>query len=141
MGLDFTLYTVTVNTDNTYTIREELYLSNSTGMLIVNWLYRNDSAEVTGNYLKLGDLYHLIDGGTLMELYENLEKVLQAPSDKKDNYALFYFPCLYTIGDWVNSIEMFSTEYYAHLEYLYNELTQLLEDKKDTTVFAYNISW
>ena len=128
-----------------FDVEEVLYLSNDIAMLLLNWLYRNDSAEVTGNYLKLHDLYHKIDGDTLKEVYENLEKVLKAPKDKQDLYALFYFPCLYTVDEWISNVEMFSKYYYHDLEYLYEHIGNLLKadnvEHPYRRLFLYNISW
>ena len=64
MGLDLTFYEIKKedkkekNDKEKKYIEEVLYLSNASGMLIVNWLYRNNNAKLTGNYLKLCDIYH-----------------------------------------------------------------------------------
>lgn len=77
--------------------------------------------------------------------YKNLKKVIEAEDDKKDLYALFYFPCLYTVDDWVSSIEMFSPSYYGALEELYEIIDKFLfgKDASDPSnrMFIYNISW
>ena len=132
MGLDLTLYEVKNydwdNLQKNYEIEEVLGLSNNHGMLIVNWLYRNDNGKMTGNYLDYYNIYHKISGDTLVDIYKNLKKVINASVDKKDNYALFYFPCLYTIDDWVSSVEMFS---------------EFGDDSVSPSrrIFFYNISW
>ncbi len=148
MGLDLTIYELknhdTTKEQKKHEIEEVLYLSNDTAMLMVNWLYRNDDGKLSGNYLNYQDIYHQIGGYKLIDLYKNLKKVIQADT-KKDVYALFYFPCLYTVDDWVSSVEMFSEAYYADLEFLYETLDEFLfgENKPSPTqrVFFYNISW
>jgi hypothetical protein len=152
MGLDLTFYEL--KSDNKSKkhekskryIEEVLYLSNSCAMLITNWLYRNDDAKVTGNYLKLCDLYHKIYGYKLNSIYKALEKVITTPAaDMKHIYALHYFPCLHSVDDWVSSTEMFSNAYYDDLEYLYDKFDELLNGDgakySDERIFYYNISW
>lgn len=149
MGLDLTFYEVK-NYDydkvqKNYEIEEALYLSNDMAMLVVNWLYRNDDGKITGNYRNYHNLYHEIYGGKLVDLYKNLKKVVNADEDKKDVYALFYFPCLYTVDDWVSSVEMFSDAYYADLDLLYDRLDEFLfgddSPSPENRMFFYNISW
>ena len=66
MGLDLTIYEVKNYDPNNYQrhfeIDEVMSLSNDTAMLLVNWLYRNDEAKLTGGYLKLSNIYHEIYG-------------------------------------------------------------------------------
>lgn len=148
MGLDLTIYELknhdTKKEQKKHEIEEVLYLSNDTAMLMVNWLYRNDDGKLSGNYLNYHDIYHQIGGYKLIDLYKNLKKVIQADT-KKDVYALFYFPCLYTVDDWVSSVEMFSEAYYNDLEFLYETLDEFLfgENKPspNNRMFFYNISW
>lgn len=149
MGLDLTIYEVKNydphNYQTKFDIEEVLCLSNDRAMLILNWLYRNDSAKVTGNYHKLANLYHEIYGYTFKEVYENIKTVLNAPEDKKDTYALFYFPCLYTVDEWISNVEMFSEYYYADLECLLELIGKLFKGDNvkhpDDRLFLYNISW
>ena len=149
MGLDLTFYEVKNHDWDTHQkkheIEEVLCLSNDAAMLIVNWLYRNDNGKMTGNYLDYHNIYHEIGGYKLVDLYKNLKKVIQAEDNKKDNYALFYFPCLYTIDDWISSVEMFSEAYYAKLEYLYETFDKFLMGEEapspSNRLFFYNISW
>lgn len=151
MGLDLTFYEIkTENKDKKDDnerkyVEEVLYLSNASAMLIVNWLYRNDSAKVTGNYLKLCDLYHQIYGHKLEQIYKALKKVVEAPEDMKHYYALHYFPCLHSIDDWINEEEMFSEHYYNGIEDLYEIFDKLLHGDgarySDEREFVYNISW
>ena len=149
MGLDLTFYEIK-NYDygkvqKKYEIETALELSNDIAMLAVNWLYRNNNGKMSGNYLNYHEIYHQIYGGTLVDLYKNLKKVINADNDKQDNYALFYFPCLYTVDDWVSSVEMFSEAYYNDLKLLYESIDKLLfcDDcpSVDHRVFFYNISW
>ena len=148
MGLDLTIYELknydTTKEQKKHEIEEVLYLSNDIAMLMVNWLYRNDDGKLSGNYLNYHDIYHQIGGYKLIDLYKNLKKVIQADT-MRDVYALFYFPCLYTVDDWVSSVEMFSEAYYADLEFLYETLDEFLfgENKPspNNRMFFYNISW
>lgn len=151
MGLDLTFYEIkkedkkNKNDKEKKYIEEVLYLSNASGMLIVNWLYRNDNAKLTSNYLKLCDIYHHIYGHTLEQIYKGLKKVVEAPDNMKHYYALHYFPCLHSIDDWINEEEMFSESYYDRLEFLYKRFDELLHGDgakySDQREFLYNISW
>lgn len=149
MGLDLTFYEVKnydySKVQKNHEIETVLELSNDLAMLIVNWLYRNDDGKLTGNYLNYHYIYHQIYGDKLVDLFKNLKKVIKADEDKKDTYALFYFPCLYTIDDWASSVEMFSESYYHNLEDLYELFNELLLGKDSISpnnrVFFYNISW
>lgn len=149
MGLDLTFYEIK-NYDwdkvqKNYEVEEVLSLTNDQAMLIVNWLYRNDNGKMTGNYLDYHSIYHQLGGYKLVDLYKNLKKVIDAPADKKDVYALFYFPCLYTIDDWISSTEMFSESYYNDLERLYNLFDEFIMGEEapspSNRLFFYNISW
>lgn len=151
MGLDLTFYEIKTENktkkcenDKKY-VDEALYLSNSCAMLIVNWLYRNDDAKLTGNYLKLCDIYHHIYGHKLEHIYKALKKIMEADESVRDIYALHYFPCLHSVDDWVNSTEMFSEAYYSDLGYLYEMFDKLLHGDgakySDEREFLYNISW
>lgn len=165
MGLDLIFYEIkTEDKKSKYEkekkyIEEVMYLSNSRAMLIVNWLYRNDDAKLTGNYLKLCDIYHHIYGHKLEHIYKALKKVREVNENKKigndsmvlfdtnkrDIYALHYFPCLHSVDDWVNSTEMFSQEYYNDLDLLYKAFDELLHGDgakySDEREFLYQISW
>ena len=114
-------------------------------MLVVNWLYRNDNGKMSGNYLDYHNIYHQISGHTLVDLFKNLKKVINASDDKRDIYALFYFPCLYTIDDWMSSVEMFSEAYYQDLQFLYETLDEFLLGEEAPSpinrLFFYNICW
>lgn len=149
MGLDLIFYEI-LDYDygkemEKFEVEKVLELSNSRGMLITNWLYRNDNAKVVGNYLDYAYTYHQITGYKLIKLYKNLKKVIEAEDDKKDSYALFYFPCLYTVDEWVSSVEMFSPAYYGTLKELYESIDNFLfgENASDPSnrMFIYNISW
>jgi len=149
MGLDLKFYEIK-NYDwdeyqKKHEIEEVLELSNSKGMLIVNWLYRNNNGKMVGNYLDYHNIYHQIHGDALVDIYKNLKKVINAPEDKKDNYALHYFPALYTIDDWVSMVEMFSDGYYHDLEDLYEIFDNLLfgdnSPSPSRRIFFYNINW
>lgn len=149
MGLDLTIYELKNydpnNVQKKFDIETVMYLSNDTAMLLVNWLYRNDEAKLTANYLKLNSIYHEIYGYKFKEVLENLKTVLNASVEKKDTLALFYFPCLYTVGDWISNVEMFSEYYYNDLEYLHEQLGKLLKGDNakhpDKRLFLYNITW
>lgn len=151
VGLDLTFYEIKSEDKDKKSenerkyVEEVLYLTNASAMLIVNWLYRNDNAKVTGNYLKLCDLYHQIYGYKLEQIYKALKKVVEAPEDMKHYYALHYFPCLHSIYDWTNEEEMFSEHYYNRLEDLYERFDELLHGDgarySDERRFVYNISW
>ena len=149
MGLDLIFYEI-LDYDyrdemKKFEVEKVLELSNSRAMLLTNWLYRNDNGKVVGNYLDYAYTYHQIAGYKIINLYKNLKKVIEAEDDKKDLYALFYFPCLYTVDDWVSSIEMFSPSYYGALEELYEIIDKFLfgKDASDPSnrMFIYNISW
>ena len=92
-----------------YKIKEVLYLGNASAMLIETWLHRNNVREDPNNF-DIAYHYIEVDGGMLKDLLNNLELVLNAENNKKHILALFYFPCRYTIPDWV-SVEMFSEAY------------------------------
>ena len=145
MGLDLTFYEVIESDNDTHTIKEVLSLSNDMAMLATNWLYRNDDGKITGNYLNYCYIYHQTYGFTLLNMYKNLKKVVEADSKNKDTYALFYFPALYTVDDWISSVEMFSESYYATLRDLYKVLDDLLFGDDSPAIemrqFFYNISW
>ena len=149
MGLDFTLYEVTNydynNIQKEFEVKEVLYLSNDNAMLVTNWLYRNHHAKILHNHYSESHYFKTLYGYELENIYENLKIVLSATKDKQDLLALFYFPCLYTVGDWISNVEMFSDYYYADLEYLYTQIEKLLKGdnakKPDDRYFLYNITW
>ena len=149
MGLDLIFYEIKNydwgKTQKKHEIEEVLTLSNNRAMLVVNWLYRNNNGKMSGNYLDYYNIYHKIYGETLVDLFKNLKKVINASNDKRDTYALFYFPCLYTIDDWVSSVEMFSEAYYYDLQVLYEIFDEFLLGEEvpspNQRLFFYNISW
>ena len=148
MGLDFYLFEVINydgdNVQKKFEVEEVLYLSNSKAMLVTNWLYRNDSTKILHDHYCESDYYKELYGYTLEELQDNLKTVLDAAQDKRDLLALFYFPCLYTVGDWVNSAEMFSEHYYENLTFIYERIDDLLKDNAtdpEHRYFLYKINW
>lgn len=150
MGLDLTIYEVKNYDFNNYQTEfdteEVLYLSNSTAMLLLSWLERNVNRELPSNTNNLCYNYNTLQGYKLKTILEHLQKVLFNENGiKRDTFALFYFPCLYTIGDWVSSVEMYSDEYYYHLSYLFEKVSDLLKKDNvphpDERMFLYNISW
>lgn len=145
LTLSLTFYEIKNKNKTKFEAEQVLQLENDLAMIIVNWLYRNDEAKLTGNYLKIAQVYHKIDEDTFEYIQNNLKRVLEAPLDEKDVYALFYFPCLTHIDNWESNVEMFSTYYYDNLTYLFNQITEILnkKDKNNSTEreFFYNISW
>ena len=145
LTLSLTFYEIKHKNKTKFEAEQVLQLENDLAMIIVNWLYRNDEAKLTGNYLKIAQVYHKIDEDTFEYIQNNLKRVLEAPLDEKDVYALFYFPCLTHIDYWESNVEMFSTYYYDNLTYLFNQITEILnkKNKNNSTEreFFYNISW
>lgn len=142
MGLDFTLYRVNKLDGKSYNIVEELYLSNASAMLVVNWLYRNHHKEIVDKHEEC-DNYTVIDSDLLETLYRQLNFVLY---ERNDVLALFYFPTKYTIAEWVNSCQMFGDAYYDRLEQLKSEIGTVLDTLHKNGVdgyqeYVYNISW
>ena len=137
MGLDFTLYRVTKVNDKAYSIIEDLYLSNASAMIIVNWLYRNHHKEIVDKHEECEN-YTTIDSDLLEKLHRQLKFVL---SEKNDVLALFYFPTKHTIAEWVNSCQMFGDEYYNRLEQLKNNIEQVLHNVDEYQEYVYNVSW
>ena len=167
MGLDLTFYELEnydiEETHKKHNIKEIAYFSNSTAMLLVNWLYRNHSAEIINKFNE-SDHYIMIYTDDIEDIISNLETVLYAIHDldgtkvyikrkdieQKHILALHYFPTKFTVSHWINSEEMFSDSYYDNLEYIYKRLcgiiygtnlTPATYKKPKNRCFFYNISW
>lgn len=149
MGLDFKIYE-DLNNDFDLTkpheIQEKLYLTNHKAMLLVNWFYRKDAH--IGNLKDVyGESNHYVKfyGDEIWEILLALEKVLNEKVDwKKDLLAYHYFPVLYTIPNYVSSVEMWSEEYYEDLNEIYVNLKKIIPSLSvynKERKFFYNISW
>lgn len=149
MGLDFKIYE-DVNNDVDLTapheISEKVYLTQHKAMLIVNWFYRKDAH--IGNLKDVyGESTHYVKiyGDDIWEILLALEKVLNEEKEwKKDLLAYHYFPVLYTIPNYVSSVEMWSEEYYDDLTEIYEILKELMPTNSvfnKERKFFYNISW
>lgn len=149
MGLDFKIYE-DVNNDVDLTapheIVEKVYLTQHKAMLIVNWFYRKDAH--IGNLKDVcGESTHYVKiyGDDIWEILLALEKVLNEEVEwKKDLLAYHYFPVLYTIPNYISSVEMWSEEYYNDLTEIYETLKELIPTKSiynKERKFFYNISW
>jgi hypothetical protein len=149
MGLDFKIYedlNNDVDLTSPHEIEEKVYLTQHKAMLIVNWFYRKDTH--IGNLKDVyGESNHYIKiyGDDIWEIKVALEKVLNEEVEwKKDLLAYHYFPVLYTIPDYISSVEMWSEEYYNDLTEIYETLKELMPTlsvyNKERTFF-YNISW
>lgn len=144
MGYDFTLFEVTnYNFDEPqkkFDVQEVAYLSNASAMLISQWLDKNHVRNDPNNF-NISNHYIEVYCWQLRGCVENL-KIILAENDKnkKDLLALFYFPCKFTIPDFISSVEMFSDSYYACLEDIYECLNRVLSKDNENQLFLYNLS-
>lgn len=144
MGYDFKLYEVTNynsgKSPKDYNVREVAYFSNARAMLISHWLDKNH-VDNDSNEFNISSHYIELHGWQLKDCVENLKIVLaETDKNKQDLLALFYFPCKFTIPDYVSSVEMFSDSYYNCLEDLYECLNSILNEEIENRFFLYNFS-
>lgn len=146
MGLDFYLYENKSHNDveihKEYVIEEVLYLSNRTAMIIVNWLYRLKGDKLMDNYDESSH-YVEITGEEIYDIILSLEKVQSTEYPFKNLLAYHLFPVLYPVVD-VNTVEMWSDEYYGILDDLLIEFKKLYPSNDISNrerLFYYNIRW
>lgn len=146
MGLDFTLYENKSHNDveihKEHTIEEVLYLSNRKAMIIVNWFYRINGSQLLDNFNECKH-YIEVSGEEIHDIIIALERVQSTDFPFKERLSYHLFPILYPIVD-VNSVEMWSEEYYNILDDLLKDFKQLYPSNDINNrerLFYYNISW
>ena len=148
MSLDFTLYEIITHNDvevhNIHKVKEVLFLSNFTAMLITEWFYHKNGKMLHDNIRENG-YYIECYGYTLIELKKHLNMILSSEDEVQRNLlALNYFPTTFVEGYYVNEVEIFSDEYYSRLILIYEKLKDIMpNDNIDNheRLFVYKVSW
>lgn len=123
-------------------LKEVLYLSRGTASIFVNWLYKNHLEMLKFESVE-SNIYVKIDSDDILDFLDNITKILDAPDNKRDLYALFYAPPLYNVESYVSSVIMFTDDYYDRLVDLKFRLSNLVFGENDEflyKVFFCNIS-